>query len=509
MAYSPEAPGLILRGLNLPIHESDFGFIANILRPPTFLLEAFPVDLSKLKINREPSQAVARKRPVWRWVFLVLFTLTGWWFRSPLERFFEEARLPKVQVVEAYEPDARSQAMASGLSAGGYVVARKRAALSSDVPGRIVEMNVSEGSVVKKDQVVARLAHSEQEARLAVAVANVKTAQAGVATAEARLFSLEMALPELASAINRVQANLQSAQAEERWSKSELDRYRNLRSQKLGNESEFDGKIRLFQAAEAGIDAANADLQTARAAQKRGRAEVSAAQASVLEAESVVAHNQTKSAEAQTILDKTFVRAPFDGVVVLKDAEVGEVVSPNSQGGNSRGSVATLVDLTSLEAQVELPEVRISSVRLGGTATVYLDAYPDLALAAHVDRIWPAANRQKATVEVRLSFDVLEDRIRPEMGLRVVFDGESTIEAKGPEPPSGLRIPERALLQTPTGNGVFVLQGERVRWLPVTEFERLGGQVILGKGDVKAGDRVVLSPPGNLSDGDRVLVPQP
>lgn len=475
-----------------------------VLTPPSPL----PVDLSKLKIDREPSQVVARKRPMGRWIFLALVIVAGWWFRAPLQRFFVEARLPKVQVVEAYQPDARSQVMASGLSAGGYVVARKRAALSSDVPGRIVEMNVSEGSVVQQGDVVARLAHAEQDARLAVSAANVETARAGVATAQARLLSLEMVLPEFASSIVRAEADLKIAEAEELWSKNELDRYRSLRAQSLGNESELDGKIRTYQSATASVNAAKASLQTTRAAQERGRAEVSAAEVGVLEAQSLVAQGQSQMAEAQTILDKTYVRAPFDGVVVLKDAEVGEVVSPNSQGGNSRGAVATLVDLGSLEAQVELPEIRISSVELGGPATVYLDAYPKLGLEARVDRIWPTANRQKATVEVRLSFAELDPRIRPEMGLRVVFKGDSPTPETSPKTPESLRLPELTLAQTPDGSGVFVLQGDRVRWISLPEFERMGNQLVIPPGALKAGDRVLLSPPSDLADGDRVAVPK-
>jgi RND family efflux transporter MFP subunit len=271
----------------------------------------------------------------------------------------------------------------------------------------------------------------------------------------------------------------------------------------------LDDKVRSQQAALAGIDAATAGLQSARAALERGRSEVSAARYSIVEAEALVNQHQAQQEEAQAALEKTYVRAPFDGVVVLKDAEVGEVVSPNSQGGNSRGAVATLVDLSTLEAQVELPEVRIGAVKIGGPVTIYLDAYPDLALPGRVDRIWPTANRQKATVEVRLSFDQLDERVRPEMGLRVVFGELAESEQAAPQVPQGLRFPEAALTQVGGESGVFVLQGDRVRWLALNGFERLGNQVSVPEGDVQAGDRIVLSPPGDLADGDRVLVPKP
>ncbi|MCA9001611.1 MAG: HlyD family secretion protein, partial [Planctomycetes bacterium] len=379
------------------------------------------MDLSKLQIDREPTAPRRRSRPLGRWVLLALVALGIFWFRAPLQRFFVEARLPKVQVVEAYKPDARTQSMASGLSAGGYVIARKRAALSSDVPGRIVEMNVREGSAVEEGQVVARLAHSEQEARLAVAQANVASARAAVDSARARQASAELFLASLASEIERAQADLENARAQSTWSQSELERYRRLREQNLGTASIMDERVRSQQSALAGIESAEAGVRSAQAALERGRADVDSARFAVTEAEAFVAQCEAQREEADAALEKTFVRAPFAGVVVLKDAEVGEVVSPNSQGGNSRGAVATLVDFRSLEAQVELPEVRIAGVTVGAPAVLYLDAFPDVALAGRVDRIWPTANRQKATVEVRVTFDELDARVRPEMGLRVVF----------------------------------------------------------------------------------------
>src|SRR5262249_57017755 len=178
----------------------------------------------------------------------------------------------------------------------------------------------------------------------------------------------------------------------------------------------------------------------------------------------------TKAArdQAQATLDKTEVRAPFDGIVVLKDAEVGEVVSPNVQGGsNARGSVVTMVDFASLEVQAEVPETNLPAVVVGRSARIYLDAFPDKLYRGRVDRIWPTANRTKATVEVRVAFLDRDDKLRPEMGVRVVFEEEG---AKMPESsaPADARpvmlVPLDAVVKVGGERGVFVLERDRVRF---------------------------------------------
>jgi len=203
------------------------------------------------------------------------------------------------------------------------------------------------------------------------------------------------------------------------------------------------------------------------------------------------------------------VRAPFDGIVVLKDAEVGEVVSPNVVGGTSaRGSVVTMVDFKSLEVQAEVPETSLAAVKIGSPTQVFLDAYPDKAYKGRVDRIWPTANRTKATVEVRIAFEDRDDRLRPEMGARIVFLDANA--AKGPSPSDGdaapaLLIPANAVLRMDGQTGVFVLERDIVR------FQRLAlGEQRLGKIDVieglSEGDEIVLDPPATLKHGDRVRI---
>jgi RND family efflux transporter MFP subunit len=227
------------------------------------------------------------------------------------------------------------------------------------------------------------------------------------------------------------------------------------------------------------------------------------ARVAVERAGAVVAQREAEHERAVASLEKLVVRAPFDGLIVLKDAEVGEVVSPNSQGASSRGAVATLVDPTSLEVQVELPETNLERVEVGAAATLVLDAFPREPLPGRVDRIWPTANRQKATIEVRLAFDAPDPRLRPDMGVRVVF-GEAQDPAQAATAPSGVQVVASALVTVDGAAGVFLFERGVVRFQPVEPGERSAATVQILAG-LEPGQRVVAEPPFDLKDGDRVL----
>jgi RND family efflux transporter MFP subunit len=209
--------------------------------------------------------------------------------------------------------------------------------------------------------------------------------------------------------------------------------------------------------------------------------------------------------EARAILEKTEVKAPFDGVVVLKDAEVGEVVSPNAQGGNSRGAVVTMVDFASLEAQVEMPERSLAQVAAGTRAYVFLDAYPERRYDGEVARVWPTANRQKATVELRVRLAAPDDRLRPEMGVRVVFLPAGAASEPASQEEAVVLVPESAVARAETGEGVFELVGELARCRAIERGERRGARVVVKQG-LKGGERLVDEPPSGLKDGARVRV---
>jgi RND family efflux transporter MFP subunit len=242
-------------------------------------------------------------------------------------------------------------------------------------------------------------------------------------------------------------------------------------------------------------------VRTAASAKATAAAQLGVAQALVVEAKSRVDVAGAAVALSKATYDKTFVRAPFDGVVVLKDAEVGEVVSPNVQGGsNARGSVVTMVDFSTLEVQAEVPETSLAAVAKGAQATIFLDAHPDQGYRGRVDRIWPTANRTKATVEVRVVFEAPDERLRPEMGVRVVFGSPE----RAPTDPAQrvIVIPEASLVTQEGRQGVLLLDVDTLRFAAVTLGERRSGKAIV-TGGLEEGQELVLTPDPAWNSGMR------
>ena len=237
----------------------------------------------------------------------------------------------------------------------------------------------------------------------------------------------------------------------------------------------------------------------------QAQVQLTASEAAVAEAEAGVPVRSAARDRARATLEKTEVRAPFDGVVVLKDAEVGEVVSPNAVGAQSRGSVVTMVDFDSLEVQVEVPETSLSAVRLDAPTQIYVDAYPRTPYNGHVSRIWPTANRQKATVEVRVAIDDPDERLRPEMGVRAVFVAEEVEPTPERQAEPGILIPRASVVRVDGRRGVFVVDRDTVRFRAVDLGEETGSRVLVRAG-LEEGDRIVAAPPNNLADGERVIV---
>jgi RND family efflux transporter MFP subunit len=377
-------------------------------------------DLTKLRIER----ATARRRtPVWVWVTSaaglgLLAWLLGPWIAGALDR------RPRVSVVRVPRPGA---AEVSGTAANGYVVARREAALSTDIQGRIVEMRVSEGDHVEEGALIARLDTRQLEATLARTRAELETSRATAA----------------------------------------LARLDDERKQPL---------------------LATGDIS---------QAVVDEARATRAEAEATVASLEAAVREIEIMIEKSSVLAPFDGVITSKNAEVGEVVSSVASGINTRGSVATLVDFDTLEVQVELAQTSLQAARVGAEVRVTLDAYPDESYPGRVRQIWPTADRQKATVELRVEFLERDERILPEMGVRVVF----VPEAAGGGPPA-VTIPERAIAD---GAVWVVVDGRVQRRVPELGARRAGGRRVVCSG-LDGGETLVLDPPAALQDGEPVRI---
>ena len=464
-------------------------------------------DISALRIDRSGSRR--RRKPKWpgRLVLLLVLGGLGWLFQRPLMGLVDKIRLPEVEVSPLALTSASSASGARGAAANGYVIARTRAALSAEQPGRIVEIKVVEGTRVKKDEVVARLDSTEQEAALAAARADIEVAKASLATAEANIATSQAELARAESGVLPAQARLDSSGADLDFARREHERYEQLVAQGVAEVQRRDQVVRDLVRAETAQASAEAELEAAYAAVEVARKQVSSAIGRQAEAAARLVGAEATEKRSLAALEKTYVRAPFDGVIVLKEAEVGEVVSPNSQGGsNARGSVATMVDFSSLEIQAEVPETTLAAVRLDGPALVYLDAFPNEPLAARIDRIWPTADRTKATVEVRVALEKLDERLRPNMGVRVVFLDEEPSEPVQQEEPV-LLMPSNALITIGGQRGAFVLERDTVQFKPVEVGEARASRLVVRSG-LSLEDRVVVSPPDSLSDGARVRIKQ-
>ena len=386
-------------------------------------------DLSRLRIERPA--AVPRRRRSGRWVVAVLLlaavAVAAWQYGAfDLRPVVTTAKVLRLS----------GTAAVSGTSANGYVVARRRAALSTDIQGRIVELNVEEGDRVKQGDVIARLDTSELEATLV-----------------------------------RLQREVENARASAEWAQLDYERKLPLLA---------DGLV------------SQADVDLARSQQDQAASALQAAEAGVR--------------EVQVQISKSAVYAPFDGVITQKNAEVGEVVASFSAGSNTRGSVATLVDFDTLEVQVELAQTSLKAAREGAPVQITLDAWPDRAYKGRVRQIWPQADRQKATVELRVEFVERDDRILPEMGCRVVFlDAEAARDAapRGPE----LRVSARAVqLGSGQAGHVFTVQDGRVARREVVLAGEAGPGLLKVAGGLEGGETVVVDPPESLQDGDGVRV---
>jgi RND family efflux transporter MFP subunit len=346
----------------------------------------------------------------------------------------------------ATSPSSHNEAGAV-LDATGYITARRQATVSAQITGTLTEVLIEEGDHVTKGQILARLEDSGYRA-------NLEAAQAGAQAAQAQIAQLRTQL---------VQARADAARQDSLVARGLVSR----------------------QAAE-----------LARTAVASYAAQISAQQHQAAAA-------QAQARVAQVDYDYTVVRAPFEGVVTDKAAQVGEIVSPLSAGGGfTRTGVGTIVDMDSLEIDVDVNEAYIGRVKPGMPAEAVLDAYPDWRIPAHVIAIVPAADRGKATIKVRVALEKRDVRIVPDMGVRVSF-----LEHKEPAAAAasnGVLVPAAALTQRDGKSVVFVVQRKLVRQRTVAPAAQTYGDLRLLPEAVSPGDSVVLSPPATLHDGSAV-----
>ena len=221
---------------------------------------------------------------------------------------------------------------------------------------------------------------------------------------------------------------------------------------------------------------------------------------------SLAKHSAAKAAlrAMEVALENTYIRAPFDGTILTKNADIGDIVAPFASSASSKGSVVTLADMTSLEVEADVSESYIHKVSIGQRSEIILDAYPNEIYPAKVKKIVPTADRSRATVLTKVSFDKINDKVLPEMSARVNFFMRGEIQQAAPSE-GALVIPKEAVTTRDQRKVVFVIDGENVRMQDVIIGRELGNVTEIIEG-VSRGDRVVLSPPGKMADGEKIEI---
>lgn len=409
-----------------------------------------PSSLNALRIDR--SAPAARTRRPWGWIVAAGVLLAGgvaWWLAP---------KPVAVQTTAVVTATASQQHVL--LTASGYVVAQRRAAVASKATGRLVALNVREGSVVREGELIARIDDSDVQAAIVAAEATVRQAEAGVRQAEV----------ELANA------------------RAELGRSQGLQAQG-------------FISPQA-VDVVQTRAQGAQAAVAAARASLAAAQAQVK--------------VQQVARSFTDIRAPFDGVVLVKNANVGDIITPLSSAAGTQGAVVTMADMTTLEVEADVSEGSLSKAQIGQPVEIALDALPGVRFIGEVGSIVPTVDRAKATVTTKVRFKQLDPRVLPEMSAKVAFLSQPITQA---DLQPLLAVPPGALAQH---------EGQAVVWQVVTDASDATLQTVrpvpvkagrtLGEvreitpvkaGALKAGDKLVAQPDARLQPGTRVRPAQP
>ena len=396
-------------------------------------------DLTKLRIDRSVAPVVSRRRRRWLWwagVLLVLAAAGAWFALQP--------RATTVQTTAVVTTYPSQQFVL--LNSTGYVVAQRKAAISSKATGRLEWLGVAEGSRVKAGDIIARIDARDVVAQGEGAQANVKAAKA----------ALEQAL------------------AEERDALAQLKRNQDLLAKGF-------------------VSAASVDTAKARA--DRATAGVGNARATISAAEAV-------SRNAQVSVDYTVIRAPFDGVILSKSANVGDLVTPFSNAADSKGAVVSMADMSTLEVEADVAESSLSKIAVGQPAEILLDALPDTRFRGRISRIVPTVDRAKATVMTKVKFDAIDPRILPEMSAKVSFlSQEVTAEQQKPM----VAVATDAIVQRDGRTVVFVIRDDIATAVPVSTGKKVGDLTGI-TGDVKSGDKAVLKPAANFASGALVKV---
>src|SRR6478609_4814202 len=371
-------------------------------------MTAAPTDLSKLRIDRDLAPIRRRRRRKWIWLSLLLIAAAGggaWYYSQPRAQ-----TVTTTPIVTAYP----SQQYVV-LNATGYVVAQRKAAISSKATGRLEWLGVAEGSRVKSGDLIARIDNRDVVAQAQSAQASVRAARANVRQSE---------------------VERENAQVE------------------YGRNEELVGKGFISRSA----------LDTAKARLDRAQAGVASAQANL----NVALAN---ARNAQVAVDYTEIRAPFDGVILSKSANVGDLVTPFSNATDSKGAVVTMADMSTLEVEADVSESSLAKVHVDQPAEIVLDALPDMRFRGHISRMVPTVDRAKATVMTKVSFDEIDPRVLPEMSAKVSFLSQEVTPA---EQKPLLAVNRDAIVERDGRTVVLVVRDGRASAVPVTPGAKVG-----------------------------------
>lgn len=388
-------------------------------------------DLSSLKIDRtgQKNKSTAGRKAAVTITLLaaVILLYAGYLLISSYFDSTVEVNL----VTAALQPPSGANAV---LTASGYVVAQRKAAVASKGTGRLVYLGVVEGDKVKKNQIIARLEDSDVEAQLAEAKANLELQQAGLKDAQ-----------------------------------NTYDREKALFKTNSASQSEVDAAEANYKKVLASIDIAKANIRAAKVA-----------------------------------IENTIIRAPFDGTVLTKNADVGEIVAPLAAGVNSRAAVVTIADMKSLQVETDVSESNIEKISPGQNCQIILDAYPGRSYAGYVAKIVPTADRTKATVLVKVGFKNYDKRVLPEMSAKVLFLSDRSKKASIDRQPV-LVLPSSAVAERAGRQVVFIVKNNKAVSVDITEGKRFDSLVEIKSG-VKNGQQVIGNVTEKIKNGEKVKV---
>jgi len=408
------------------------------------MAESNAPDLSKLRIDRsrdDESNGSSSSRK-----YLLIFGGIAVAAAAIFFLFFRGSLASSVEV-QTFTVTAISPAQADAvLTASGYVVAQRQAAVASKGTGRLEFLGVEEGDQVKAGQIIARLEHSDMSAALA-------QTQADLAAAKARL--------------PQSHADLQEATIQ-------FDRYKKLVAEQLVPRADYDAADARYKRAAAAVIADSAAIRSFAAAVRA----------------------------AEVALEYTNIRAPFDGTVLTKNADVGEIVAPFGSASTARAAVVSIADMSSLEVEADVSESNIQRIKSGQPCEIVLDAYQETRYPGVVGKIVPTADRAKATVMTKIKFVQIDERVLPEMSAKVTFLSKAASNTMT----SGAKkivVSPAAIVTRGAQKVAFVIRDGSVTETPVEIAGTLGSMLEVRTG-LNEGNQVVLNPPENLQTGTKV-----